>query len=375
MTTNTTNVLILTQKAEVKVGKINLGNDTTLQLKHIQVHLKKKTEIEALGTYAYKQYTLFLFGYTKGRAGSENKHELPPPHDTTLAFGDIILVASKNENSFAQPVTFKVEDYETFYSRAFGGFEDLDEDELEEDEVEEEEVVEEEVLDVIDAEETEDTFEIQSYVSEEEIVQVKKEKKKKASASSNINVSQFIHPDKQLNESSVPNTIRIKTLESLTKIFTNILSDDECYNLEYSIYKAVLNESEKKHIIKDWTIVSFVQLYKMYVRRIIGNLSSSSYVNNTELIQRYKSKEVIFDEICNMDHYSLYQSKWNERIEHQKLIEKRQIEGNKSMATDLFLCTRCYKRECTYYEMQTRSADEPMTRFISCLNCGKNWRE
>jgi transcription elongation factor S-II len=28
----------------------------------------------------------------------------------------------------------------------------------------------------------------------------------------------------------------------------------------------------------------------------------------------------------------------------------------------------------TYYEMQTRSADEPMTVFVSCLNCGKNWK-
>ena len=57
------------------------------------------------------------------------------------------------------------------------------------------------------------------------------------------------------------------------------------------------------------------------------------------------------------------------------LIEKRQLEGNKSMATDQFLCTRCFKRECTYYEMQTRSADEPMTIFINCLNCGQNWRQ
>ena len=75
-----------------------------------------------------------------------------------------------------------------------------------------------------------------------------------------------------------------------------------------------------------------------------------------------------------MDNYNLYESKWKEKIEHQKSIEQRQLEGIKSMATDQFLCTRCYKRECTYYEMQTRSADEPTTVFITCLNCGKNWK-
>ena len=76
-----------------------------------------------------------------------------------------------------------------------------------------------------------------------------------------------------------------------------------------------------------------------------------------------------------MNYYDLYSSKWKDSIEQQKNIEKRQLEGNKQMATDQFLCTRCFKRECTYYEMQTRSADEPMTIFINCLNCGKNWRQ
>jgi len=76
-----------------------------------------------------------------------------------------------------------------------------------------------------------------------------------------------------------------------------------------------------------------------------------------------------------MDYYDLYASKWKEAIERQKMIEKLQLEGNKSMATDQFLCRKCFKRECTYYEMQTRSADEPMTIFINCLSCGNNWRQ
>ena len=89
---------------------------------------------------------------------------------------------------------------------------------------------------------------------------------------------------------------------------------------------------------------------------------------------RYKKKEVSFEQICTMNHYDLFKSKWNERIEHQLLIEKRQLEGNKSMATDQFLCKRCFKRECTYYEMQTRSADEPMTTFVTCITCGNRWK-
>ena len=66
---------------------------------------------------------------------------------------------------------------------------------------------------------------------------------------------------------------------------------------------------------------------------------------------------------------------WKDLSIRQFEREKRQLEGNKSMATDQFFCTRCFKRECTYYELQTRSADEPMTIFIQCVNCGKHWRQ
>ena len=45
-----------------------------------------------------------------------------------------------------------------------------------------------------------------------------------------------------------------------------------------------------------------------------------------------------------------------------------------SAATDEFKCYKCKKRKCTYYEMQTRSADEPMTTFVTCLNCGNRWK-
>jgi len=46
----------------------------------------------------------------------------------------------------------------------------------------------------------------------------------------------------------------------------------------------------------------------------------------------------------------------------------------KSAATDEFKCYKCQKRQCTYYQLQTRSADEPMTTFITCLNCGNRWK-
>ena len=363
-------VLILTQKAEVKSAKLS---NATVTVKDIQKYFKKKSEPEVLGTYTYKTVFLFLIGYTNGKADTENKHELPPPHDNTLAFGDIMLIASKDENSFSNPVAFKPEDYETFYSKAFGGFDDLDSDEDDEDDDDDEFIEDDaENLHTDDVEIIEEeTYDNQSYVSEEEVI-VKKERKKKAP----IAIQQVnIHPDKQLKPDSEKNSLRNSVTKSLENLFDKELSKDEVVQLEQEIYESSLTQATDKHIVKDWSIKLFEHIYMSMLRKIVGNLSPKCYVKNTELIKRYKAKEVTLKNIALMNYYKLNESKWRDRIEHQKDIEKRQLEGNKSMATDQFLCSRCHKRECTYYEMQTRSADEPMTIFISCLNCGKNWRQ
>ena len=42
--------------------------------------------------------------------------------------------------------------------------------------------------------------------------------------------------------------------------------------------------------------------------------------------------------------------------------------------TDQFQCGKCRQRKTQYYQMQTRSADEPMTTFVTCVNCGNRWK-
>ena len=46
---------------------------------------------------------------------------------------------------------------------------------------------------------------------------------------------------------------------------------------------------------------------------------------------------------------------------------KEATRGQRNTATtDQFKCSKCHQRKCTYYQMQTRSADEPMTTFVTC---------
>ena len=47
-----------------------------------------------------------------------------------------------------------------------------------------------------------------------------------------------------------------------------------------------------------------------------------------------------------------------------------QVEGTK--CSDM-KCGKCGKRNCTYNQLQTRSADEPMTTFVMCNECGNRY--
>jgi len=399
----TAQILLLTSTGDMKSGKLTIKSETTgCQLSDIQTYLKKKKAPTQIGTYAWKSNTLFLFGYTDGKAGTENKHELPPPHDTQLVFGDIVVLLSKDKRSFAKPLPIKQDDYETFYTQVFEGFESLDEEEAEV-EVEEEEIIQDELADEAhvddesvaddledeyeeegeEAEGAEPTEDAPAIDTEEPVVIAPTPKPKRAKAtkaslarSKELQLS-LLSQGVELTESDVdtitPN--RTNIINAITELMSTLLSEEEIKNLEVAIFLSTLHAAEKRHIAKVWTYPLFTQLYSSIARTVVGNLNPNTYIQNKNLFKRFEDGELSLEEIASFGHTDLYPEIWKDSLIRQFEREKRQLEGNRSMATDQFLCKGCKKRECTYYELQTRSADEPMTIFIQCLNCGKRWRQ
>ena len=403
----TAQILLLTSTGDMKNGKLTIKSDTAgCQLSDIQTHLKKKKAPTQIGTYAWKSNTLFLFGYTDGKAGTENKHELPPPHDTQLIFGDIVVLLSKDKRSFAKPLPIKQDDYETFYTQMFEGFESLDEDEadadadadLEEDVIQDELADEAHVDDESVADDLEDDYEEEgadeeaaeatedapAIDTEEPIIATAptpKPKRAKATKASLARtkelhlslLSQGVELTEADTETITPN--RTKIINAITESMGTLLSEEEIKNLEVAIFHSTLHAAEKRHISKVWTYPLFTQLYSSVARTIVGNLNPNTYIQNKNLFKRFEDGELSLEEIAGFGHTDLYPEIWKDSLIRQFEREKRQLEGNRAMATDQFLCKGCKKRECTYYELQTRSADEPMTIFIQCLNCGKRWRQ
>jgi hypothetical protein len=106
---------------------------STFNKSNLPVELTRKAgsyELSRECDYDYNDHFVTIYAFTEGKAGTENKHELPPPLDNSVYYGNIYALYHENEKL----CNMSIEDYKSFYEAAFGGFEDLDdEDESEED--------------------------------------------------------------------------------------------------------------------------------------------------------------------------------------------------------------------------------------------------
>jgi hypothetical protein len=161
-------VVVLSFNGESRTVKpLTLSPDTIPTGALIAKVCRKTKPASAIGNYKWKNLIISLWGWKEGKAGSENKHELPPPHDEVLLFGDAVITASKD----SKLTDFTKEQYDEFYNDTFKGFEDLDGEDEEEDEdaeyTEEENEqdvpvdIDEDVDDVEDVEETEDAEDVE----------------------------------------------------------------------------------------------------------------------------------------------------------------------------------------------------------------------
>jgi len=148
-----------------------------------------------------------------------------------------------------------------------------------------------------------------------------------------------------------------------------IIEDDTlCVNVERGVFNYSLKEASSKKIIKKWENPRFVQIYLDRLRSIYINLKDTSFLN------RIKNGEVTPLNIASMTHQEMNPSQWRTLIEQKVMRDASKYTNNIQASTDMFTCKKCKSKRCTYYELQTRSADEPATIFITCLDCGKNWK-
>lgn len=139
-------------------------------------------------------------------------------------------------------------------------------------------------------------------------------------------------------------------------------------NLERGIYNFIIKKATKDQIVKKWSNPFFVEIYTDHVRSIYINLSVDT-IRQAVLTRKIKAQDLPF-----MTHQEMMPEKWSSLLEQKRIRDKNKYEVHLEASTDNFLCYKCKSRQCTYYQMQTRSADEPMTTFVTCIKCGNRWK-
>ena len=162
-----------------------------------------------------------------------------------------------------------------------------------------------------------------------------------------------------------PNEFRANFTQKINEIIDN---EKISRNIERGVYNFALKEATSRKLLKNWENPFFVQLYLDRMRSIYTNIQYEP------LRQSILSGEVQLSVLAYMTHQEMRPEKWSEMIKDKIKRDQNKYETTIEAATDTFICSKCQSNKCTYYQMQTRSADEPMTTFVTCINCGKRWK-
>lgn len=161
-----------------------------------------------------------------------------------------------------------------------------------------------------------------------------------------------------------PDNFRINIRKQIDKKLNN---EKASLNLEKGVFNYTLKEADNRKIVKKWDNKFFVQIYLNQLRSVLANL-------NSKWIESINNDEIQSHKLAFMTHQEFDYEKWSQMIDIKSKRDKNKFETNIAAATDTFTCRKCKQNKCTYYQMQTRSADEPMTCYVSCCLCGNRWK-
>lgn len=206
---------------------------------------------------------------------------------------------------------------------------------------------------------------VERKLESEEVVEA--EAKEKTTEKLDVPIKAAFNESSDIKDYFIGDSVRDKCLEMLvTALMTDQTEgqnpDELIINTAQGIERSLFNE------FKGTTAA-----YKSKFRSKYLNLKDK---NNPTLRSGLISGMITPDRFISMTSAEMAsdeRKRVNSMIAEQNLLNSQMAKDN-AAETDQFKCGRCNQRKCKYYQMQTRSADEPMTTFVTCVNCGNRWR-
>ncbi|XP_026083282.1 transcription elongation factor A protein 3-like isoform X3 [Carassius auratus] len=161
-------------------------------------------------------------------------------------------------------------------------------------------------------------------------------------------------------------SIRDKCIEMLAAA----LRTDDDYK-DYGTNCEAMAAEIEDHIYQE--IKALDMKYKNRVRSRISNLKDPK---NPNLRKNVLAGAIELRRIATMtaEEMASDELKQLRNVLTQEAIREHQMAKTGGTTTDLLQCGKCRKKNCTYNQVQTRSADEPMTTFVLCNECGNRWK-
>jgi DNA-directed RNA polymerase subunit M/transcription elongation factor TFIIS len=299
--------------------------ETTLPAKTSDVleWLRKKTKqplMQFQGKMIHDEDVYSVFGVPcEEEEENTNQHMLPPPFNDDMFTGTIVVMKSINPN--ADDYDSHANQYKDLHSVEYDEFyhsstfqDDDDEENKDEDDDQGDVVVEDEDDDV-------------------------------------PNVDRELVPVHTVHASNVYVDHPLRTL---------VRDKFDSNEVETAILKKCVADAQEWFIDQGWDNHVFVNLYRnraidLYrYRELLPTMTIEAFVNSTPLVQNPE--------------------RWAEIV--RSTNDKDTATHSKKQTASIFMfCRRCRKEtRCDYYQMQTRSADEPMTTFVTCLECDLRWK-
>lgn len=145
-------------------------------------------------------------------------------------------------------------------------------------------------------------------------------------------------------------------------------------NLEISCYNDTILFADEKGFMKKWENATFKNTYIQKCISVFTNLDPNSYIKNDKLLEKIKNGEIRAYRVGSLKPQELFPEHWKDIKEQKERKDKLAYEIRTEHAVKgMYRCKRCKGDSVTYYQLQIRSSDEPMTTKITCVTCGNRW--
>ncbi|XP_077070416.1 transcription elongation factor A protein 2 isoform X1 [Siphateles boraxobius] len=128
--------------------------------------------------------------------------------------------------------------------------------------------------------------------------------------------------------------------------------------------------------IEDYILQEFKSTDIKYKTRLRSRISNLKDQKNPDLRRNVLCGNISPDRIASMTAEEMASAELKEirKALTKESIREHQLSKVGGTETDMFICGKCRGKNCTYTQVQTRSADEPMTTFVLCNECGNRWK-